>query len=229
MEKTTKLLLVEDDIDIANLLVHQLESHGFQVKHAAQGHECLPLASSFAPELILMDMNLGDVTGLQVCGDLEQNSETGKIPVVFLSSLDTDAVIIDALERRGVYDFVSKRSSIDILVARIRNILRLVQREESTSGDLTCGNLRLDPITFRLWVDGTELSLTVSEFRLLQMFMEVPDRVFDRQEIILKVHGSNYPVTERSVDTLVKSLRQKLGAAGENIETVRGAGYRIKP
>ncbi|MCB0325680.1 MAG: response regulator transcription factor, partial [Bdellovibrionales bacterium] len=181
------------------------------------------------PDIILLDLHLPDIDGFKVCEALAGNDATKEIPVVYLTCREDEEAIITGLSNRNVYDFVPKSAGVNILIARLRSILLRRSGQPSSAGALQFEQLSLDPVAFRAWYQGEELLLTLSEFRFLERLLEQRERVFSRRDIISAIHGDDYPVTERSVDTLVKCVRRKLGSGAELIETVRGAGYRLRP
>lgn len=225
-----RILLVEDDPDAANLLKTELEELEFDITWVSTEKDCIETASRYLPDAILLDIALGSDNGFEIAERLQEKVGTSKIPILFLSSQDTEATVLNALERESVYDFLSKGASTQIIVARLRNALRLSQTEEESPGvsRIQCDELVLDLEEVKAWLGERELSLTISEFRLLQLLISKPGKVFSRADIILGVHGENYPATKRSIDTLVKCLRQKLSSEARLIETVRGSGYRFR-
>ncbi|HOU21889.1 MAG TPA: response regulator transcription factor, partial [Kiritimatiellia bacterium] len=183
-----------------------------------------------AVSLILLDLMLPGMDGLDVCRHLKAQPDTRDIPIIMLTAKDSEADIVTGLEM-GAADYVPKPFSPRVLVARIRAVLRRpvpVVPTGDTGPVIQVGPLTVDPERHKVEVKGKEIQLTYTEFRILQLLAENPGRAFTRQQIVDQVRGESYTVTERIVDVQMVSLRKKLGAIGDWIETVRGVGYRFK-
>lgn len=225
-----KVLVVEDDRDIQELLQYNLAKEGYQVQLAATGEEGLKLAKAKAPALILLDLMLPGMDGLEVCRQLKRAPETAPIPVVMLTAKGEESDIVSGLEL-GAADYVTKPFSPKVLVARLRAVLRRQACEEPGIQDATPIKIReltIDPGRHEVIIKGRKLDLTITEFRLLQFLASKPGWVFTRYQIVDGVKGEDYSVTDRAVDVQVVGLRKKLGSAGKYIETVRGVGYRFQ-
>jgi two-component system phosphate regulon response regulator PhoB len=223
-----KILIVEDDDDILQLLKYNLGKEGYRVTGVISGEEAVKTAKLYPPDLILLDLMLPGVDGLEVCRLLYRDPRTKDIPIIMLTAKGEEADIVTGLEL-GADDYITKPFSPRILLARVRTVLRRRQAEPPAGEALIkIHELVIDPGRHEAWVDGRSLNLTATEFRLLHMLAGRPGWVFTRTQIVKGVHGEDYPASDRSVDVQVVSLRKKLGACGKYLETVRGVGYRFK-
>lgn len=222
------VLAIEDETDIQELLRYNLTKEGYRVTLAASGEEGLRLARSEMPDLILLDLMLPGMDGLEVCRRLLATEATRSIPIIMLTAKGEEADIVTGLEL-GAADYITKPFSPKVLVARIRAVLRRQpEAEAATEEVIKIHDLVIHPGRHEVLVQGQPVDLTITEFRLLQLLARRPGWVFTRSQIVNRVHGEDYPVTERSVDVQIVGLRKKLGPAGRYIETVRGVGYRFK-
>ena len=222
------ILVVDDEEDILELVQYNLEKEGFRVTAVGSGEEALLVARKELPKLIVLDLMLPGVSGLDVCRLLKSDEPTRAIPIIMLTAKGEDADIVSGLEL-GADDYITKPFSPRVLVARIRAALRrLQQKAPEKNSIITVGDLMMNVDAFRVTVKGEELTLTASEFHILHFLMSRRGWVFSRSQIINAVKGDDYPVTDRSVDVQIVGLRKKLGKAGAFIETVRGIGYRFK-
>jgi len=223
-----KLLVVDDEEDILELLRYNLEREGYSVVTAQSGEEAVELAGIVSPDLILLDLMLPGINGLDVCRILSRGENTALIPIIILTARAEEADIVAGLEL-GADDYISKPFSPRVVTARVRSVLR---RGRRTRGDdsrvLEAGDIRIDVERHMVRVDGADVDLTATEFGVLLFLTRHRGWVFTRDQIIDAVKGTDYPVTDRSVDVQVVGLRRKLGVAGTMIETVRGVGYRLK-
>ncbi|MDM7924909.1 MAG: response regulator [bacterium] len=223
-----RILAVEDEEDIRELIRFNLEKEGFSVTAAATGEEALRLSAADPPDLILLDLMLPGINGFDVCRALKREPRTAGVPVVTLTAKGEDADIVAGLEL-GAEDYIVKPFSPKVLAARIRSVLR--RRDPGMTDDsavLNAGGLSIDPSRHEVRADGRPVELTRAEFTLLHFLARHPGWVFTRAQIIDSVRGSDYAVTDRSVDVQVAGLRRKLGDSGGLIETVHGVGYRFK-
>ena len=222
------ILVIEDETDIQELLRYNLAKEGYKVTLAATGEEGLTLARQEHPNLILLDLMLPGMDGLEVCRRLQADGATRSIPIIMLTAKGEEADIVTGLEL-GAADYVTKPFSPKVLIARLRAVLRRqVEVDTEEKSIIKVHDLTMHPGRHEVLVRGQPVELTITEFRLLQLLAQRPGWVFTRSQIVSRVHGDDYPVTDRSVDVLIVGLRKKLGPAGAYIETVRGVGYRFK-
>lgn len=222
------ILVVDDERDIRELIEYNLTKAGYRVQAAATGEECLDIVSKTPPDLLLLDLMLPGINGLDVCRTLKRDPQLGSLPVIMISARGEESDVVIGLEL-GADDYVAKPFSPRVLLARVKSVLRRSQSPR-TSDDavLEVDGLRVDPPRREVSLDRTPIELTNTEFKLLHFLMRQPGLVFTRDRIVDGVHGDDYPVTDRSVDVQVVGLRKKLGRFGELIETVRGVGYRFR-
>jgi two-component system phosphate regulon response regulator PhoB len=227
--KKKQILVVEDEAPIQELLRFNLERKNYAVQSAYSGEEALDLLKKQRPDLVLLDIMLPGTDGLEVCKIMKADSATSAIPIIILSALSEEADVVAGLEL-GADDYVAKPFSPRVLLARVKAALRRRSSETppSSSELLQLHNLSIDPTRYKVLVAGQEVALTSTEFKLLYFLASHCGRVFTRYQIVDAVHGSDYPVTDRSVDVQIAGLRKKLGESGACIETVRGIGYRFK-
>jgi len=223
------VLIVDDQVDILELLRYNLAKEHYTVHCARTGEEALRLVQAIVPDLIILDLMLPGMDGLDVCRILKRTPGTAAIPIIMLTARTEDADIVTGLEL-GADDYVTKPFSPKVLIVRIRTVLRRPGTlPESTRPDIIRVNtLTIDPGRRRVFVEDQAIALTATEFEILYFLSKRPDWVFSRTQIIDAVKGADYPVTDRSIDVQIVNLRKKLGAAaGPQIETVRGVGYRL--
>ena len=224
------ILLVEDEHDIRELLKFHLERENLAVEACEKGEEALAALKTRGVSLVLLDLMLPGIDGLEVCRRLKAQPETREIPIIMLTAKDSEADIVAGLEM-GAADYVCKPFSPRVLMARIRAVLRRPATDvlNDTAGPaITIGALTIDPSRHKVEIKGKEVPLTFTEFRILRLLAESPGRAFSRAQIVDHVRGESYSVTERIVDVQMVSLRKKLGNLGDWIETVRGVGYRFR-
>ncbi|NLH49078.1 MAG: response regulator transcription factor [Myxococcales bacterium] len=222
------ILVVDDEEDILELIRYNLAKEGYQVGTVTTGEDALAFARREKPNLVILDLMLPGVDGLEVCKRLKANDATAAIPVIMLTAKSEDADVVTGLEL-GADDYLTKPFSPRVLVARVRTALRRRQvRIEEPATPLRVQDLAIDVGRHEVRIKGKAVDLTPTEFNLLLYLAQRPGFVFSRSQIIDAVKGSDYPVTDRSVDVQIVSLRRKLGAAGKYVETVRGVGYRFK-
>lgn len=223
------LLIVEDDPDLLEVLRLTFEMDGFNLVLATDGEQALAQARRHAPDLIILDLMLPKLDGLEVCRTLRADAAFAQLPILMLTAKSDESDVVLGLGL-GADDYVCKPARPRELVARVRGLLR---RRESQAQALeerkiSVGDLVIDPERFEVRIaDAAPVQLTPMEFRLLQTLAARPGRVFRRAELLDCTVGVNVIVTERNIDTHIKSVRRKLGDRGAQIETVRGIGYRF--
>jgi len=227
--KKALILVVEDEPTIQELIKFNLESVQYRVITCDRGEETESLVEEHKPDLILLDIMLPGIDGLEVCKRLQINQKNKSIPIIILSALNEEVDVVTGLEL-GACDYISKPFSPPILLARVKSALRRSNAIKSVEpNDMVMNHeIKIDTIKHKVKVDGHTVNLTSYEFKLLNLLLGQPGRVFTRYQIVNNVHGEDYPVTDRSVDVQIVGLRKKLGKAGNYIETVRGIGYRFR-
>jgi two-component system phosphate regulon response regulator PhoB len=223
------VLVVDDEQDLVSTLEYNLSREGFRTLVARTGRAALDLAKSEpSPDLILLDLMLPDLSGTEVCRELRRDEKTREIPVMMLTAKGEEIDRVVGFEI-GADDYVTKPFSVRELMLRIKAVMRRINTEAPRgSGPLSFGVLRVDQDAHRVWIEDAEAKLTALEFRLLTTFLSRKGRVQTRETLLSDVWGIQGDVTTRTVDTHVKRLREKLGAAGIYIETIRGVGYRFR-
>jgi len=218
--------VVEDEADLQEVLQYNLRQAGFDVVATQRGREALGLARAERPNVILLDLMLPDVPGTDVCRTLKSDPQTSAIPVVMLTAKGEEIDRVVGFEL-GAEDYVVKPFSVRELVLRIQAILRRNEAPVERARPIDFGILRIDRDAYRVWVESDEVELTRLEFKLLVTLYDRRNRVQSRTTLLQDVWGVTADVTTRTVDTHVKRLREKLGRAGDYVETVRGVGYRF--
>jgi two-component system, OmpR family, alkaline phosphatase synthesis response regulator PhoP len=223
-----RILVVDDEEDLLELVGYALTKDGYRVLRAASGEEALATAKKELPDLIVLDLLLPTVDGLEVCQRLKLEPRTRQTPIIMLTAKSEESDVVLGLEL-GADDYVTKPFSPRVLVARIKSVLRRKGREaEDEDSSSKIHDLEIRPGWHEVLLGGRLLELTITEFRLLQFLARKPGWAFTRNQIVDAVKGEDYPVTERSVDVQVAGLRKKMGSRGNYVETVRGIGYRLK-
>ena len=228
MERVT-ILVIEDEEDILELVRYNLAKEGYRVIKAGSGERALQLATSEVPDLVLLDLMLPGVDGIEVCRRIKGDSATQHIPVIMLTAKSEETDIVVGLEL-GADDYITKPFSPRVLLARIKAVLRrrIHQDVDGQIGTIRYADLVISPDRFEVMLGDRQVDLTATEFRILILLVRRPGWVFTRSQIVDAARGEDYPVTDRSVDVHIASLRKKLGSSGYLIETVRGVGYRLK-
>jgi two-component system phosphate regulon response regulator PhoB len=224
------IVVIEDDLDIQAMLAMAMAHEGWRLTMAKTGEEGLAALKQGKADCVILDIMLPGMDGLRVLKKLRDEPGYRQIPVIMTTARGEEADIVAGLEL-GADDYVVKPYSPKVLIARIRAALRRAEEASQTPerpAFLRQGEVSLDTLRHEARRGEAALDLSVTEFSLLEHFLANPDRVFSRNQIIAAVHGSDYPVTDRSVDVQVLALRKKLGEAGGMIETIRGVGYRLK-
>jgi len=225
---TKKILAVDDEEDILELLTFNLTREGYRVVSAATGEAALKAVQKEAPDLILLDLMLPGIDGLEVTRRLKNDPGTRGIPVIMLTAKGEEADIVTGLEL-GADDYITKPFSPRILAARVKAVLRRETKDVRDESEvIRIHGIVIHPGRHEVTVQGEPVQLTYTEFGILHYLAARPGWVFTRAQIVDAVRGDDYFVTDRSVDVQIVGLRKKLGKAGKTIETVRGVGYRFK-
>lgn len=232
MAKEKHILVVEDEEDIQQLVSYNLMRQGFRVTCADTGTQALELVANDLPDLVLLDLMLPEIGGLEVCRLMRNDTSTSNLPIIMLTAKGEEEDITAGLDL-GADDYITKPFSPKVLVARVKALLRRRSGDIETISPtqqnvIKIDDLTIDPERHEVLVKGDIIKLTVTEFGILKFLASRPGRVFSRQQVIDEIHGHDYMITSRAVDVQVFGLRKKLGKIGELIETVRGIGYRFK-
>jgi two-component system alkaline phosphatase synthesis response regulator PhoP len=228
MQAAPLIYVVEDDDDIAALSSFHLTNQGYQVETFASGDLALQAINSRKPDLVLLDLMLPVIDGLKICEILKGSESTKAISIIMVTAKGDETDIVRGLEL-GAEDYITKPFSPQVLVARAKAVLR---RHQNASPNLekmlNLQNISINPTRREVFVGSEKIELTNSEFQLLHFLAQKPGWVFTRGQIVDAIRGTNYAVTERSIDVVIVGLRKKLGESGDLIDTVRGVGYRVK-
>ena len=225
-----QILIVEDDPDICELLAYSLGKEGYLIQQAGSGEAACSIMKDAVPDLMLLDVMLPGMDGLELMRRLKSDQRLRAIPIILASAKGEESDIVAGLEL-GAEDYVTKPFSPRILLARVRTALRRhaqVDSAQSKDETICAGVLSLDSSRHETRLDGKKLDLSATEFSVLELLARAPGRVFTRSQIIDAVHGHDHPVTDRSVDFQILAIRKKLGSGEGMIETVRGVGYRFR-
>lgn len=224
----TTVLVIEDEEDIRELIRYNLEREGLRVIEAETGEDGLVQARKQKPDLILLDLMLPGIQGLEVCRRIRGREETADVPLIIVSARGEEPDVVTGLEM-GADDFVAKPFSPRELVARIRSVLRRspVREHGAAARVLRVAGVELDRERHEVRVNGENVHLTLAEFRLLHALASSPGRVFTRTQLVREITGGEHHIVERNVDVHVRALRKKLAEQGELIRTIRGVGYKV--
>jgi two-component system phosphate regulon response regulator PhoB len=225
-----RVLVVDDEEDILELISFNLGREGFQVTCAATGEEALKKAASVSPDIMLLDIMLPGIDGLEVARRLKADRSTQHIPIVMLTAKGEERDIVKGLEL-GAEDYITKPFSPKVVNARLRAVLRRVANGKEIKPEdavISFKDLNIHPGRHEVLVNSKPVKLTFTEFSILMFLARRPGWVLTRAQLIDAVRGKDYAVTDRSIDVQIVGLRRSLGPAGKYIETVRGVGYRLK-
>lgn len=222
-----RVLIIDDERSLTDVLSYNLQREGYESVVAHDGQEGLRKAQTLLPDLILLDLMLPVLNGLEVCRELRSGERTRRLPILMLTAKaeESDQLIGFSL---GADDYVTKPFSVKVVMQRVKALLRRRAEEGDTVDVIEHLDVRIDRIRHQAFVEGQTIDLTPTEFRLLECMLRQPGRAFARAQLMDASIGEGAVVLERTIDVHVKSLRRKLGKAGELIETVRGVGYRFR-
>ncbi|RMD96033.1 MAG: DNA-binding response regulator [Calditrichaeota bacterium] len=224
-----KILLVDDEQDILDLLKFNLEAEGYDILTAKDGEKALEMARHDLPDLILLDVMLPEKDGWEVIRELRRDKLTEKLPVIFLTAKDSEIDEVVGLEL-GADDYIVKPISIRKLLARVKNTLRKAEHQgEMHDAPIRFDGLEIDPHSYQVKLDGRAVKLTKKEFEVLVYLAQRPGRVITRDTLLDNIWGYDVVVTDRTIDVHIRKIREKLGTRYMNlIETIKGVGYRFK-
>ena len=222
-----KILIIEDEIDIRELLTYNLELEGFDVVGVANGEDAYRALQTGSIQLVVLDLMLPDISGLEICRYIRRDSALSRLPVIMLTAKGEEVDRIVGFEL-GADDYVTKPFNIREMILRVKAVLARSKMTPVAGKALKRGALTIDPEQYEATVDGRQLSLTATEFRLLHHLAAHPGHAQNRDELLDVIWGEDKFVTPRTVDTYIRRLREKLGPAGEMIQTLRGVGYRFQ-
>ena len=223
-----KILIVDDESDIVEFVEYNLRREQYDTRSASDGTSALRRAREELPDLILLDLMLPGIHGLEVCKQLKSWRETAHIPIVMLTAKGEESDIVTGLEL-GADDYIPKPFSMRLLLARIRSVMRRTSRTGVTEPSMTrIHGLVIDDERHEVQYEGVSVQLTLTEYKLLRFLARNPGRVFTRTQILDNIQDEQVLVVDRAIDVHVAALRRKLGDAGAFIETIRGVGYRFK-
>ncbi len=233
MNAAEKILIVEDDAAIAEILRNRLSREGFEVQWAADGKMGYEAVQTFHPSLILLDLTMPQMNGIEVCRRLREKEDTRQIPIIMVTANSEDADITIGLEL-GADDYVAKPFSLRQLVARIRAVLRRAVNTETlspagaSSDSIQLSGIEMNYAKRELKLNGENITLTLTEFELLWNMVKDPGKIFSREEFLERLQKQDGSITKRNIDVHVMTLRKKMGEDGSRISTVRGLGYKIR-
>ena len=223
-----RILVVDDEPDILELIRYNLTRNNYDVTGVVSGEEAFASVRMSPPDLVVLDLMLPGVDGLEVCRRLKNDARTAAIPVIILSAKGEEADVVTGLEL-GADDYLTKPFSPRVLLARIKAVLRRQQSEpDADDAVITHHDLQIHPGRHEVQVAGALVQLTLTEFRILHLLARRPGWVFTRNQILEAAQGDDSSVTTRAVDVHIVALRRKLGPSGDLIETIRGVGYRLQ-
>ena len=226
MKKTsTKILVVDDDPDIIEILTYNLSNEGYNVKSAVNGVEALKKAKNFIPDIILLDVMMPEMDGIEACSKLREIKSLSKAMIIFLSARGEDFTQIAAFDA-GADDYINKPVKPKILLKKISSISRRILSENNNTSTIIVGSLVIDRESYSVTLEKDEITLPRKEFELLHMLASKPGKVLTRDEIMFKVWGTQVVVGDRTIDVHVRKLREKIGE--KYIKTIKGVGYKFK-
>ncbi len=222
------ILIVEDEEDILQLISFNLKQLDYPIREAKTGEEALSIVRHANLSLVVLDLMLPGLSGLEICKIIRHDNQTKTLPIIMVTAKGSEEDIVKGLDL-GADDYITKPFSIQVLLSRVKAILRRVENPTPDENSvLQLHGLRIDPRKHKVQIMGKDLNLTYSEFAILHLLAMRPGWAFTRNQIVDSLRGPDYPITDRSVDVQIVGLRKKLGKLEQIIETVRGIGYRMK-
>ena len=227
--KAITILIIEDEPDISELIEYNLSQSGYSILVSNNGEKGIESTRKHLPDLILLDLMLPGIHGIDVCRILKNDKYTSSVSIIMLTALGQEEDIIKGLET-GADDYVTKPFSFPVLEARIQSVLRRVKNDNIENENVSISGIVISSKKHEVAINGKQIEgLTFTEFQILHLLASHPGWVFTRYQIIDKIRGDNHPVTDRSVDFQIVGLRKKMGKKGKLINTIRGVGYRFHP
>lgn len=224
--KKEKILLVDDEPDIIDLITYNLEKEGYEIQSATNGRDAIEMAKRFVPDLILLDVMMPEMDGIETCVELREQDSLRNAIIAFLTARGEDYSQIAGFEA-GADDYISKPIKPRVLISRIQALLRRKVQAEEAPGLEEVGGIIIDKEKYLVIFHGKELNLPKKEFELLALLMSKPGRVFTREIILNTIWGNDVVVGDRTIDVHIRKLREKLG--DKIIKTVKGVGYKFEP
>ena len=221
-----KILVVDDDLDIIEILKYNLNKSGYIVKSAKNGIEAIKRAKKFMPNIILMDVMMPEMSGIEACSEIKQIDELSETMIIFLSARSEDYTQISAYDA-GADDYISKPIKPKILLKKISNIAKKIKSNKNMPVVLDLGSIKINREEYLVTQNKNEIMLPRKEFELLFLLASKPEKVFTRDEIMNKVWGTQVVVGDRTIDVHIRKLREKIG--DKHIKTLKGVGYKFKP
>ena len=220
-----KVLVVDDDPDIVEILKYNLKNSGYSVKSAGNGVEAIKKAKKFIPDIILMDVMMPEMSGIEACEEIKKINQLSQAIIIFLSARSEDYTQISAYDA-GADDYISKPVKPKILLKKISNIAKKINSEKNAPKTIDLGSIKINKEEYVVIKDKKEILLPRKEFELLFLLATKPEKVFTREEIMNKVWGTQVVVGDRTIDVHVRKLREKIGE--KHIKTLKGVGYKFK-
>ncbi len=220
-----KVLVVDDDPDIVEILKYNLKNSGYSVKSAGNGVEAIKKAKKFIPDIILMDVMMPEMSGIEACEEIKNIDQLSQAIIIFLSARSEDYTQISAYDA-GADDYISKPVKPKILLKKISNIAKKINSEKNAPNIIDLGSIKINKEEYVVIKDKKEILLPRKEFELLFLLATKPEKVFTREEIMNKVWGTQVVVGDRTIDVHVRKLREKIGE--KHIKTLKGVGYKFK-
>ena len=228
-KKAFTILIIEDEPDISELIEYNLTQSRFNIIVSNNGEMGIEVTRKYLPDLILLDLMLPGIHGIDVCRILKNDKDTSDVSIIMVTALGQEEDIVKGLET-GADDYVTKPFSFPVLEARIQSVLRRGKNDKIENEKISSSGIVISSRKREVHIDGKKIEdLTFTEFQILHLLASHPGWVFTRYQIIDKIRGDNYPVTDRSVDFQIVGLRKKMGEKGKLINTIRGVGYRFQP
>ena len=225
MKESLKILVVDDDLDIIEILKYNLNNSGYFVKSANNGIKAIKKAKKFLPDIILMDVMMPEMTGIEACSEIRKIDQLRNTIIIFLSARSEDYNQISAYDA-GADDYISKPVKPKILLKKISNIAKKIKLENSHSNILDLGSLKINREEYLVVKNKNKILLPRKEFELLFLLGSKPEKVFTREEIMNKVWGALVVVGDRTIDVHIRKLREKIG--DKHIRTIKGVGYKFE-